>query len=230
MVIGGLHKNSLIDYPGKISCVVFLSGCNFHCPYCHNPGLAMGKPDQIIPETRLFEFLEKRRSFLDGVVITGGEPTLSPELAGLCERIHSLGYSIKLDTNGSRPEILNALIELSLVDYIAMDIKTEPSGYTPDLTTACGAEPILDSIDLLKKAPLPYEFRTTCVSPFINETIIRNIGRTIKGAATWALQPYEAATVLNIDFFNASDPAITRRQLNEYQLIASAYVDNCIVR
>ena len=133
MVFGGLQKNSLIDYPGKVSCVLFLSGCNFDCPYCHNPDLA--KDSSLCPvlldEKAVFDFLQRRKGFLDGVVISGGEPTLQKDLLVLCKKIKELGYLIKLDTNGSRPQVIKRLIDEGLVDYIAMDIKTDPFHYSP---------------------------------------------------------------------------------------------------
>jgi len=133
MIIGGLHKNSLIDYPGKISCVIFLSGCNFDCPYCHNPELAKGRSlsTGYLSEDLIFDFLGSRKGFLDGVVVSGGEPTLQKGLISFCEKIRLMDYPVKLDTNGSRPEVIKKLIDEDLVNYIAMDIKTDPSHYTP---------------------------------------------------------------------------------------------------
>jgi pyruvate formate lyase activating enzyme len=130
MVLGGLQKSSLIDYPGKISCVLFLSGCNFACPYCHNPDLAMGCVAANISEDSIYDFLERRREFLDGVVISGGEPTIQKDLIQLCRKIKQMGYPVKLDTNGSRPRVVQILIEEGLVDYIAMDIKTDTARYS----------------------------------------------------------------------------------------------------
>lgn len=128
MIIGGIQKNSLIDYSEKISCVVFLAGCNFTCPYCHNPDLVRWKSASKPPidENEICAFLESRKGFLDGVVISGGEPTLNDGLPLFLERIKRLGYSVKLDTNGTRPRMIGHLIENGLVDYIAMDIKADP--------------------------------------------------------------------------------------------------------
>lgn len=127
-MIGGWQKNTIIDYPGKVSCVLFLSGCNFSCPYCHNPNLVKvdGLPSCFLDEQTVLNFLEKRRGFLGGVVISGGEPTLQRDLFVLCKRIKQIGYPVKLDTNGSRPEVLKRLLKEGLVDYIAMDIKNRP--------------------------------------------------------------------------------------------------------
>ena len=131
MRFGGLQKYSLIDFPGKVSCVLFLSGCNFDCPYCHNPDLVRGEQlcSSSKDEAEIYAFLERRKGLLDGVVISGGEPTLVEDLAPLCEKIKGMGYPVKMDTNGSRPKVIKRLTDESLVDYIAMDIKTAPSRY-----------------------------------------------------------------------------------------------------
>ena len=131
MIIGGWQKNSFIDYPEKISCVLFVSGCNFDCPYCFNPDLVRNNPKNILDLTRIYDFLENRKGLLDGVVISGGEPTLHNELFLLCKNIHQMGYPIKLDTNGSRPQVIKKLIDAGMIDYIAMDIKTDPFNYSP---------------------------------------------------------------------------------------------------
>ncbi|MBU4185821.1 MAG: anaerobic ribonucleoside-triphosphate reductase activating protein, partial [Proteobacteria bacterium] len=142
MIIGGLHKNSLIDYPGKISCVIFLSGCNFDCPYCHNPELAKGRSlgSDFLSEDLIFDFLEIHKGFLDGVVISGGEPTLQKGLISFCKKIRLMGYPVKLDTNGSRPEVISKLIDEGLVNYIAMDIE----GDTTDSALVVDAELFAD--------------------------------------------------------------------------------------
>jgi len=134
MVLGGIQKNSLIDYPGKISCVIFVAGCNFRCPYCHNPSLVEpheGTHKFEIEEEEVFSFLDSRRAFLEGVVVSGGEPTLQPDIVPFCDRIKQMGYPLKLDTNGSRPEVIEHLIRNDLVDDIAMDIKTLPNSTVP---------------------------------------------------------------------------------------------------
>ena len=128
MVIGGIQKISLIDYPGKLSCVLFLSGCNFKCPYCHNPQLVKSDSaySDCLDEKAVYEFLESRKGLIDGVVISGGEPTLQKNLPLLCNEIKEMGYLVKLDTNGSRPKAIKLLIDEGLVDYVAMDIKSDP--------------------------------------------------------------------------------------------------------
>ncbi|WP_022666487.1 anaerobic ribonucleoside-triphosphate reductase activating protein [Desulfospira joergensenii] len=207
MNIGGFQKNSLIDFPQTLACVVFTSGCNFNCPYCHNPDLAAGPvkgtgsnsggepgvpgPGQIDPE-EIFSFLKKRKAFLEGVVITGGEPTLQPGLPAFLERVRELGYRVKLDTNGTRPAILARLFENRLVDYTAMDIKTGPDSYPRIAKGKSEKDNVLDRIEksirlIMEKSP-GYEFRTTCVRPFVTEKIMEKIAGMIRGAEKYVLQ------------------------------------------
>ena len=232
MNIGGIQKNSFIDYPGKLSCVIFLSGCNFDCPYCHNPSLVRGK-DECPASLKggLYGFLESRRGFLDGVVISGGEPTLQKNLAKLCEAIKELGYSIKLDTNGSRPRDLRLLLERGLVDYIAMDIKTDPSRYNPLVAKICNPEDILSSIETIMGAAPDYEFRTTCVKGFIDRDTIGSIVKIIKNARLYALQNFHSAEILHPEFFdrNAS-PEFGESEMMAFKSIAEPWVQECVIR
>jgi len=177
MLLGGLQKNSLIDYPGKISCVLFVSGCNFHCPYCHNPDLASGTviPPDYLTEDWFFDFLKQRKTFLEGVVISGGEPTLQTDLASFCRKIKKLEYPVKIDTNGSDPRMIAHLLEAEVIDYLAMDIKTDPNGYTPFITGALSPEDILSSIRIIMASRIDYEFRTTYVKPFMDESVLEKI-------------------------------------------------------
>lgn len=231
MVFGGFQKNSLIDYPGKISCVLFLSGCNFDCPYCHNPGLAKGNAAQCFSEAEgLYDFLEDRKAFLEGVVISGGEPTLENDLFSLCARIKEMGYPVKLDTNGSRPRVLKRLMDEDLLDYVAMDIKTEPFHYSPFVRGDCQPENILESIGIIMGAQLPYEFRTTCVKPIVNEDTIENIARIIHGARLYALQGYHDSEVLHPEFFQDVDPRYDDDGMRRLKAVADPWVEECLVR
>ena len=233
MVIGGIQKNSLIDYPGKISCVIFTAGCNFRCPYCHNPSLVdlrEGIPKVEIEEEEIFRFLDSRHAFLEGVVVSGGEPTLQPDIAPFCERIKQIGYSVKLDTNGSRPEVIKHLIQNDLVDYIAMDIKTLPGLYDTFFKTRCGPREILSSIHLIMGCGKDYEFRTTCVKPIISDRDIEGIARLIKGSHLYALQKFEPKAVLRPEFFRGPESAHSVEELFHFCSIAEKWVKRCIVR
>ena len=233
MNIGGIQKSSLIDYPGKLSCVIFLSGCNFDCPYCHNPSLVRGtdKCPATLNGDSLYGFLESRKDFLDGVVISGGEPTLQKNLVKLCEAIKDLGYSIKLDTNGSRPKDLSTLLKRGLIDYIAMDIKTDPSRYNPLIGKSCNPDDILSSIETIMEEAPDYEFRTTCVKGFVDSDIIGNIVKIIKNAKLYALQNFHHAEILHPEYFDKNDsPEFTEPELMEFKSIAEPWVKECIVR
>lgn len=232
MPIAGLQKTSLIDYPGLVSCVIFLTGCNFTCPYCHNPELARGHLPACgaMGLDALAAFLEERRGFLDAVVITGGEPTLSAELAEIGRTIKSLGYLLKLDTNGSRPKVLAHLLEAGLVDYLAMDLKTLPGEYAPHLSPRPCAGALGESIGIIRTSGLPHEFRTTCVRPFVDLHRIAAMARCIAGAPLYALQALQTANILNPDFFRAPPVAFTPSEMAQLQSAAAPYVQRCILR
>ena len=232
MLIAGLQKTSLIDFPGRLSCVLFLSGCNFDCPYCHNPGLV--KEGCSLPgcinEEGLLAFLETRRGLLDGVVISGGEPTLHKDLMGLCEKIKAMGYPLKLDTNGSRPQVVKRLVDEGLVDYVAMDIKTDPYRYSPLIVRAPMPESILSSIRITMESAPAYEFRTTCVKPLVDASTVLKIVRLIKGAMLYALQGFNEVPVLHPEFFHGTDSVCSRDELMDLKALAEPWVERCIVR
>ena len=232
MVLGGLQKNSFIDYPGKISCVLFVSGCNFDCPYCHNPELVKGEftGSSLIDEDMVFDFLKKRKGFLDGVVISGGEPTLKKGLASFCNKIKRIGYPVKLDTNGSRPRVIKRLVDEGLVDYIAMDIKTDPFCYPRLIKKDCRPDDILSSIRIIMESVMDYEFRTTCVRPFVDSRIMENIVKNIKGAMLYALQRFQDTGVLHPECFPGNCSGCTEKELIELKSIADPWVKRCIIR
>ena len=229
MRFGGLQKVSLIDYPGKVSCVVFISGCNFRCPYCHNPDLVTGKMPAL-DEMGVYDLLRIRKGFMDGVVISGGEPTIQQDLIFLCERIKKIGYPIKLDTNGSRPQMIKRLIQERLVDYIAMDIKTDPCHYSPSITTDCKPDQIITSIDVIMESPVAYEFRTTCAKPIVDSHVIEKISKTIKGSELYALQHFHKSRILHPKFFLETEAVHTDDELMHLKSIAEPWVKKCIVR
>ena len=231
--MGGIQKQSLIDYPGKVSCVLFLTGCNLDCPYCHNPALAKGEvPDPDAPGTReILDFLCLRRDFLEGVVISGGEPTIQSGLVKLCKEIRALGYPVKLDTNGSRPAMIERLIEDKLVDYIAMDVKTHPLLYRHHLRSECDPAAFLESIRLILDSGMDHEFRTTCVKPIVSPGIIDAIARLIFGARRFVLQQFRHTEILRPDFFDSSQShPYTKAELGRLKAIASDQVISCSVR
>lgn len=189
-MIGGLQKVTLLDFPGKVACTVFLTGCNLRCPYCHNPDLVLTKDNgKYISEKEFFEFLLSRKGKLDGVCITGGEPTLYPNLTNLIRRIREMGFLVKLDSNGTVPEILKPLLREKLLDYVAIDIKNAPSQYAE----TCGAdviEYVEKSVALLKNSNIDYEFRTTVCHPFHSPKCMEEIGRWLRNAKRYYIQPF----------------------------------------
>ena len=232
MIFGGIQKTSLIDFPGKISCILFTPGCNFVCPYCHNPHLARNRMDLLSPvaEESVVDFLKSRRGLLEGVVITGGEPTLHKDLGKFCEKVKGLGYPVKLDTNGSRPDVLDYLLANALVDYIAMDIKTDPRGYAPDISPVDQAENVMACIDAILSSGLPHEFRTTCLAPFVDARIVSRIAALIEGADLYALQPAKDGVVLDPDFMKERTSPCSDEDLLGFRSIAAPFVKRCIVR
>lgn len=232
MIFGGFQKTSLIDYPGKVSCVIFLSGCNLTCPYCHNPELVKGEGPfpSFLTEAWVIDFLKKRIGLLDGVVITGGEPTLSRDILPLCKKVKELGFKVKLDTNGTNPEIIRQLIEKQLVDYLAMDIKTDPIAYSPVFSRTPVSDRILTSIKVLMDSSIPYEFRTTCVKPLFDEGILKAVLQQIQGARQYALQRFHFIKILKPSFFENQNCGFSEDELQTFREIASRYVQECIVR
>lgn len=191
MVICGIQKLTLLDYPGKVACTIYTGGCNFRCPFCHNADLVTGKPEVTVTGEEIFRFLRKRQGLLDGVCISGGEPLLQPDLEDFIRGVRSLGYSVKLDTNGSMPDKLESLAEKGLLDYVAMDLKNAPEHYGRTI----GAETydvgnIDRSIRFLMGGEIPYEFRTTVVREFHQKADFEEMGRWIEGADQYFLQQF----------------------------------------
>jgi len=228
--IGGLQKVSMIDYPGRLSAVIFLSGCNFRCPYCHNPQLARGETHGRVSERDVLTYLDARRSLLDGVVLTGGEPTLQGELPDLCRAAKARGYAVKLDTNGSFPDVLQTLIREDLLDYVAMDVKTDPDHYAPALCTQDPEAAIRASIKLIMASGLPYEFRTTCFRPLVNAQAMARIGALIKGAETFAIQKFCAKETLDPDAGSNRDYLFDDNELLCLKAIVEPMVEYCFLR
>lgn len=228
MRIGGMQKLTLLDYPGKVACTVFLSGCNLRCPFCHNPGLVL--PEQSngpgISETEVLSFLEQRKGKLDGVCVTGGEPTLQPGLPEFLKKLRELGYAIKLDTNGTNPGMLKALLQNGVLDYVAMDIKNSPSRYAE----TCGGVDILsmvqESANLLLDGSVEYEFRTTVCKPLHTEKEMKEIGRWLRGAKRYFLQAF----VDSGDLVSGGVQAHTHEELVRLLQTVLPYIPNTQLR
>jgi len=198
MKIGGLQKVSLIDYPGKISAIVFTQGCNFRCPYCHNPELVEQKLYQpCLSEKDILKFFSTRQGKLDAVTITGGEPTLQEDLIPFIQKIRKMGFAIKLDSNGSHPDALACLIQDRLLDFIALDVKAPVEKYESVVKSPVAIDFIRESIQIVLKAKIPHEFRTTVVASLLTTKDILAIVREIAGAQRYALQRFQPARTLN---------------------------------
>lgn len=244
MIIGGLQKFSLLDYPGRISAIIFTQGCNFRCGFCYNPMLVWPvskagklknslvekqKGHTLIKENDLFVFLAKRKNKLEAVVITGGEPTLWPDLPQFLAKIKKLDYLIKLDTNGTNPTMLNSLIKKKLVDYLAMDIKAPANKY--DLVTGVkiNFKNIAKSVKIIMQSGLPYEFRTTIAPDSLNKDDIRKMGELIRGAKKWFLQKFKSDIDL-IDNKLKNRKILTKKEMEEMAKIGGKYVKKCETR
>lgn len=193
MEFAGLQKISLVDYEGKVACTLFTAGCNFRCPFCHNSDLVIyAKNVNYIPFDEILDYLNKRKGMLDAVVITGGEPTLMPDLKEKLYEIKKLGYKIKLDTNGTNPDIVKELVDLKLIDYVAMDIKNSYEGYSKTIgLESYDSNKILESINYLLSGEVDYEFRTTLVKEFHSDEDIKNIAKMIQSAKRYYLQEFK---------------------------------------
>lgn len=201
MKIGGLQKVSLIDYPGLICSIVFLQGCNFKCQYCHNPELVepnLFKPG--IKEKEVLDFLHMRKGKIDAVTITGGEPTIQSDLESFIRQIKKMGFSVKLDTNGSQPQVIKAFLAENLLNFIAMDIKAPLEKYKNIVNAPVDLDSIKESISLILKSKISYEFRTTLVESQLEEDDILKISKLITGANNYVLQKYVPSKSLDKKF------------------------------
>jgi len=237
MIIGGLEKLTLLDYPEHLAAIIFTQGCNFRCHFCYNPLLVLPRAgadarekglSELSPQN-LFLFLRERVGRLEGVVITGGEPTLHPDLPDFIADIKALGYLVKLDSNGTNPEMLERLIKDKLIDYIAMDIKAPLARYSEVIGAPVDCNKLAKSVKIIMSSGLPYEFRTTVVPGLLTEADFRPMGEIIKGAGKWYLQNFKSDTDL-VDAAYLGHGAYDSREMAAFAAIGREYVDLCAVR
>lgn len=226
MTIGGIQKFSTVDYPGYTVASIFTIGCNMRCGYCHNPELVL--PEQYagaIPEEEIFEFLEKRRGLLDGVAISGGEPTMQEDLPDFIRRCKKMGFLVKLDTNGTNPGVLRELLQENLVDFVAMDIKGPLEKYSQIAARPIDIDAIRESIDLIRT--IPHEFRTTIVRGQLVPEDFELIGRLVHGADRFALQYFVPGTTVSPQFNKRE--SFTKQEMDQARDIMSRHVQECVV-
>ncbi len=227
--IYGLEKMSLVDYDGHICATIFLASCNFRCPFCHNSSLVLDTDNLVAyNDEEIFSYLKSRKNILDAVCITGGEPTLSSNLEEIIDKIKALGYLVKLDSNGTRPEILAHLIETKKVDYIAMDVKTSYENYkkVAGITNDKLVDKVLESIEILKKSNIDYEFRCTLVKELHNIEDIEGIGKLVQGAKRFYFQKFTDHGYCIEDGFSEVDEVTA----NKYLEIIKKYVEKAELR
>jgi pyruvate formate lyase activating enzyme len=228
MQIHGFNKTTLLDYPRHLAATIFLGGCNMRCPFCHNASLVMKASSQpTIPEQEVLSYLAKRKGILEGVCITGGEPTLQPDLKQFIIRLKELGLKVKLDTNGSNPCLMKDLVSDGLIDYVAMDIKNSQEKYA--LTAGTNhflLDPILESVDFLLSSPLDYEFRTTIVKELHNREDMLSIGKWLSGAKAYFLQSYQDSG----DILQPGLHSHSKETFNEYVQLLIPMISSVKVR
>lgn len=228
MTIHGFQKMTLLDFPGKVACIVFTAGCNLRCPFCHNaPLVTRTDPADRIDEDEVFAYLKKRQGIVDGVVITGGEPTLQKDLDDFIRRVRALGYAVKLDTNGTRPDVLAALLDEGLVDYVAMDIKNCPDRYAETVgIEGFDLAPVRRSIELLRQSGVEYEFRTTVADELHTPQDIGVLAAWIAHAPRYFIQPF----VDSGDLVGTGLHAPSAEKLDEMRASAMVHLPNTAIR
>ena len=214
MLVSGLQKLTLLDYPGKVACTVFTGGCNFRCPFCHNSALVL--PDQLAHDSsaeQVLAFLRKRVGVLDGVAVTGGEPLLHPDIADFLKEIKAMGFLVKLDTNGSFPDRLIGIVEAGLADRVAMDVKNAPALYAKTVGLECfDLAGVTKSKDFLLEGRVDYEFRTTVVKGLHTEESLLAAAEWIRGAREYYLQQYkDSGAILDAEGLGAFDADVMHR-------------------
>ncbi len=229
MQIAGLQKSSLVDYPSKIAAVVFTLGCNFRCPYCHNPNILTAvSTNKLFDEAAVFDFLKTRKGKIDAVVVSGGEPTLQKDLGDFFKKLKELGFLTKLDTNGSSPKILEYLVKEELLDYVAMDIKAPIEKYKEIARVNIDTNNILKSIGILKNSKIGYEFRTTTVKSQLSFEDFENIGKMLCCTENYYLQKFKPDITLNPDF--AKEKTYTDEEFLKIKTMLLKYIKNVYIR
>lgn len=231
MKIGGLQKLTLIDFPGKPAATVFLIGCNFRCPFCQNPELVdpeKSKKQPVISQREFFKFLDSRKDFLEGVCITGGEPTIHKELFNFIKKIKQKGFLVKLDTNGDNPEMLEELLDNKLLDFVAMDIKSSPFNYNKTTGKKIDLAKIKKSIELIKNKGIDYEFRITVVPNLVKKKDIEEIAKWLKGIKKFALQQFQNQKVLDKSFEKIKP--YSDKIIKDFQKILKKHIKDIEVR
>lgn len=228
MHIGGLQKLTLLDYPGRVACTLFLPSCNLRCPFCHNPSLVL--PERMEPEgwteQAVLDFLGTRRGKLDGVCITGGEPTMQKDLPELIRKIRAMGFSVKLDTNGTHPAVLKNLMAEGLLDYVAMDIKNCPEYYSETVGGMDILNPVRESVRLLMEGDLDYEFRTTVCRPFHTMQRMTGIGRWLRGAKRYFIQNF----IDSGDLVGRGITPVPQEEMEKFRLAVLPYIPDTSLR
>ncbi|MCF0140901.1 MAG: anaerobic ribonucleoside-triphosphate reductase activating protein [Mogibacterium sp.] len=227
MKIQGLQKMTLLDFPGKVACTVFLGGCDFRCPFCHNSDILSMDSEALLDDVELMDFLEKRKNLLEGVAITGGEPLLRKDIEDLLVKIKELGYLVKLDTNGNNPELLKRIVERKLVDYVAMDIKNSPERYAVTIGFEdFDLSKVEESKNFLLTGQVEYEFRTTVVKEFHDADSFKEIGPWIEGAEKYFLQTFVDREKVMFGGLSAYD----KEEMEAFADIVSPYVKAIDIR
>ncbi len=231
MQIYGLNKLTLLDFPGHLACTLFTGGCNFRCPFCYNTSLVL-EPTKIekIPIEEIFAFLRQRKGRLEGICITGGEPTLSTDLPEFISQLRTLGYLIKLDTNGSNPDMLSFLLQNHLLDYVAMDIKNSPQSYKKTVGISNLDQSVIDkSVELLKSCGILYEFRTTVVAGLHTEEDFSSIGKWLAGDCAYYLQSFQKHSDLVGE--NSSDMStFSQKEMEHFREVVLPWLPNTKLR
>ncbi|MBW2984505.1 anaerobic ribonucleoside-triphosphate reductase activating protein [Candidatus Woesearchaeota archaeon] len=230
VIIKGIQKTSMIDYPGKISTVIFTGKCNMKCPFCQNPDLIINTDKMPeLDEKKILGFLKKKKKWIDGVCITGGEPLIHKDIGDFIKKIKELGFLVKIDTNGLNPELLKKLIDDKIIDYIAMDIKSDKEHYSRATGTEVDIEKIDKSIELIKSSGISYEFRATIVPDFFDQKIMQNIGEWLKGSKRFALQQFRSTLPLLDKAFEGKEP-YKKEVLDQFRDIMQGYVEEVELR